>query len=137
MKDNITLIIASVLGPLISFFYGSLSITLIVLIALMGIDFLTGIMDGVYNNNLDSRYCYKGIFKKITILIMVAVSHLCDVALNITVCMNIVIIFYLTNEAISIIENSAKLGVPFPKKVLKILNQIKEENDIDEKKGEK
>lgn len=132
MKDNIILTVSSVAGMLISFFYGSLSTTLIVLFALMCIDFLTGIMCGIYNNNLDSRYCYKGIFKKITILIMVSVSHLCDVALGLTICMNIATIFYLTNEAISIIENSAKLGVPFPEKILKVLNQLKNKNDKEE-----
>ncbi len=53
------------------------------------------------------------------------------------VCRDTVIGFYLANEGISILENAAALGLPLPKKLIAILDQLKSKSNEDEEKEEK
>ena len=60
---------------------------------------------------------------------MVAMSHLVDMAMNQNIVMNICMFFYIANESLSIIENAALAGLPIPNKIIKLLEQLKKEND--------
>ena len=72
-----------------------------------------------------------GIAKKVIIFCLVAVANSIDLYVIGTGCVirTAVIFFYLSNEGISILENTAALGLPVPKKLKKVLEQIKEEAD--------
>ena len=74
---------------------------------------------------------YRGILKKIFLLIMVGVAHVLDAHVMNTGSMlrTAVIFFYLSNEGISIIENAGKLGIPVPEKVRKVLEQLKDKEE--------
>ena len=100
----------------------------ITLIICMCIDYLSGVMCGIVNKKLSSEVGFKGIFKKIMILLLVGVSNLLGLTIGIEGLRYVVISFYLANEGISIIENASVLGLPVPQKIKDVLEQIKNTN---------
>lgn len=125
--------IASLLSLGFSFIFGSCDTIVITLICIMLIDYITGILKAIYNKNLNSYIGFKGIIKKIFMLIMVGVGNLVDNSLGVEICRNAVIFFYIANESLSIIENMAQCDVAIPNKVKDLLEQLREENNNDEK----
>ena len=100
------------------------------LITLMVLDYITGIIKSVFNKSLSSNIGYKGILKKILILCMVCLSVVLQSILpDILPIREITIMFFLCNEGLSILENSAEI-VPFPKKLKEVLLQLRDENKI-------
>ena len=115
---------AAVVGGVLSFVFGELTPAFAVLIALMVIDFFTGLLHAVIERRLNSKTCARGIMKKIFILALVAVAHLIDVSLGKAVCMGVVEFFQSANEAMSIIESAGRAGLPVPKKLTAVLEQL-------------
>ena len=115
---------AAVVGGVLSFIFGELTPVFTVLIALMVIDFCTGILHAVIERRLNSKTCARGIMKKIFILALVAVAHLIDVATGKAVVMGVVEFFYIANESMSIVENAGRAGLPVPKKLIEVLEQL-------------
>lgn len=99
------------------------------LIVFVVIDYMTGLMSALLQKKLSSETGFKGIFKKIVIFCLVAVANIVDtrVIQNGGVLRTAVIFFYLSNEGISILENAAQIGLPIPKKLREVLEQIQEE----------
>jgi toxin secretion/phage lysis holin len=99
------------------------------LLALMLIDYATGIICAIIKKNLCSSIGFKGILKKVSILIIVSVSQIIDVNMlsDSGVLRSSVIAFYVVNEGISILENSSKIGIPLPLKLKNILKQLNED----------
>ncbi len=116
--------IAAVIGGVLAFIFGDLTPAFSVLIALMVIDFFTGLLHAVIEQKLNSKTCARGIMKKIFILALVAVAHLIDVSLGKAVCMGVVEFFYIANESMSIIENAGRAGLPVPEKLTEVLEQL-------------
>ena len=83
------------------------------------------------NKNLSSEVGFKGIAKKVLILLIVAVGNIVDMYVldGGAVCRSTVIGFYLANEGISIFENAGNIGIPLPKKIVSVLKQLKNDND--------
>lgn len=94
-------------------------------------DYMTGVMVGILNKELSSQIGFRGIFKKVVIFSLVAVAHIIDsyVIQNGSVLRTTMIFFYLSNEGISILENAALIGLPIPKKMKDVLEQLKEKED--------
>ena len=107
-----------VLGGLDGFLYA--------LIAFVVIDYITGVMCAVVDKKLSSEVGFKGIFKKILIFAMVAVGHMLDTNIlgNGSVLRTAVIFFYIANEGVSLLENTARLGLPVPQKLKDVLAQL-------------
>lgn len=116
--------IAAVMGGILTFIFGELTPAFAVLIALMVIDFCTGLLHAFIEQKLNSKTCARGIVKKIFILALVAVAHLIDISLGKAVCMGVVEFFYIANESMSIIENAGRAGLPVPKKLTEVLEQL-------------
>lgn len=97
------------------------------LLALIIADYITGVIVAVVHKKLSSEIGAKGIAKKILMLIIVAVANVLDVQIigGGAALRNITIIFYAANEVISLLENTGALGVPYPKKLLDVLQQLK------------
>lgn len=114
------------LGGFIGWFLGGADGFLYALIAFVVIDYLTGVMCAVADKSLSSEVGFKGICKKVLIFILVGVGNLLDVYVlgEASVLRTAVIFFYLSNEGVSIMENSAHLGLPVPKKLKDILSQL-------------
>lgn len=99
------------------------------LIVFVAIDYLTGVMVAVLNKELSSEVGFRGIFKKIIIFALVAIGYIIDEQIigEGSVVRTAVIFFYLSNEGISILENVAIIGLPVPKKLKDVLEQLQEE----------
>lgn len=120
----------SSIGAYIGYFLGGIDGFLYALIAFVVIDYLTGIMVAVLERKLSSEVGFRGIFKKVLIFSLVAVGYIIDSHLIQTgsAIRTAVIFFYLSNEGISILENTAKIGLPIPEKLKAILVQLNKED---------
>ena len=89
-------------------------------------DYITGVMCAVSDKKLSSAVGFKGICRKVLILMLVGIANLLDVQVIGTgaVLRTAVIFFYLSNEGVSLLENAAHLGLPIPKKLKAILAQL-------------
>jgi toxin secretion/phage lysis holin len=131
MKELINTIqmIVAVLGGYIGYFLGGWDGFLYALVAFVVIDYITGLMVAVLEKRLSSEVGFRGIFKKVLIFSLVAVGHIIDSRLiqSEGVIRTAVIFFYLSNEGISILENTAKIGLPIPEKLKAVLEQLNQE----------
>jgi toxin secretion/phage lysis holin len=131
---NVVNIIKTILTAIITWIgwlIGGYDTMMIALLLFMIIDYLSGVMCAVINKKLSSKIGFKGIFKKIMIILLVGITNLLGQATGIDGLRYIVISFYLANEGISIIENASILGLPVPKKVKDVLEQLKETTSED------
>lgn len=122
------------LGGFFTILFGKMDGLLFALIACIIIDYITGVLAAIKEQTLDSRTGAKGILKKIGILLIVIMVNVLDVHVfsGDGIIRNVVISFYIANEGISILENTGRLGIPLPKKLIKILNQLKDDSEADE-----
>lgn len=126
--NTIQIIIAAV-GGFFGYFLGGFDGFLYALVAFVAIDYVTGIMVAILEKRLSSEVGFRGIFKKVLIFSLVAVAHIVDEQLirSGSAFRTAAICFYLSNEGISIIENTAKIGLPVPEKLKTVLEQLNEE----------
>jgi len=106
------------------------------LVAIVVLDYLTGVMCAIVERKLSSDIGFRGIFKKITIFVMVAVAHIvCSYVLSgdIAAIRTAVIFFYIANEGLSVLENATRLGLPVPQKLKDILVQLRNRNTKNDK----
>jgi len=122
---TIQLVFAAV-GGWLGWFLGGCDGLLFALVAFVVIDYITGIMCAVVDKKLSSAVGFKGIFKKVLIFALVGVGHILDTRVigAGSVLRTAVIFFYLSNEGISLLENAGHLGLPIPKKLKSILEQL-------------
>ena len=116
----------SLLGGALSALVGGMDSLMIVLVACMIIDYLTGVMHAILEKQLSSAVGFKGICKKVLIFIMVGIAHLLDVHIlgGSGALRSAVICFYLSNEGISLLENAARIGLPVPEALREVLAQL-------------
>ena len=92
----------------------------------MILDYITGLMCAVADKKLSSSVGFKGICKKVLIVMLVGVAHIVDMYVVGTgnALRSAVVCFYLSNEGVSMLENAAHLGLPIPEKLKGILAQL-------------
>lgn len=99
------------------------------LIAFMVLDYITGLCCAIITRTVSSKIGAKGIGKKVGILIMITITVLVENNILFTTSLRYaIILFYISNEGISILENMAKLGVPIPKRIIEILNNLSDDD---------
>jgi toxin secretion/phage lysis holin len=134
--------IIGVVGSAIAAMFGGWDSSLATLLIFMGIDYLSGMLvAGVFHKStktdtgaLESNTGFKGICRKGMILLIVLVAYRLDLAVGATYIRNTVIIAFIANETISIVENAGLMGVPMPDVVTKAIdilqkNEKKESED--------
>jgi toxin secretion/phage lysis holin len=133
VKEYINATVAAI-GTGLTYIFGGWDTVLIVLTIFMALDYLTGVIAAIYNKTLSSDIGFKGLLKKFTVLIVLIVAVLLDRLLNndTWVFRTLVAYFYIANEAISLLENSARMGLPVPQKLLDILAQLKKKGEGEE-----
>ncbi|MDY3985792.1 phage holin family protein, partial [Dysosmobacter sp.] len=93
-------------------------------------DYITGVCVAIHDQKLSSAIGAKGISKKVMIFILISMSYIADnyfLQAGNTL-ETVTILFYCANEAISILENAAKIGIPVPEKMKNLFSSIKEKN---------
>lgn len=114
-----------VVGGVIVFLLGGWDTLITVLVALMCLDYVTGILKGIFNKKLSSKTGRQGIVKKIVTLIIVSLAVLFE-KIGIPAMREMVIMFFAVNEGISILENASEMGVPIPEQIKSVLLQIRD-----------
>ena len=108
---------------------------LIVLTVFISVDYITGIICGFYKRKLSSDLSFSGILKKMFMLCIVALTVLIETHIFKTNTLrSAVILYYISNEGISILENFSALGVPIPDKLKRAMLKLKDDDDTDELK---
>ena len=133
MKEKITVIIG-VIAAGITHFIGVWSGSLITLCVCMVCDFILGLLvAGIFKNSthtdkggLSSQVAFRGLSKKICMLLLIGVAHWLDVLFAIDYIREGVIYAFIANETISIVENVGLCGVPLPSVITKAIEVLKE-----------
>lgn len=137
MKEfwNVIQMVFTGVGGWLGYFLGGYDGLLYALIVFMVVDYITGVMCAINDKKLSSAVGFKGICRKVLILMLVGIANLLDVTIIGTgaVLRTAVIFFYLSNEGVSLLENAGHLGLPIPEKLKEILAQL---HDREEKEGE-
>ena len=123
---------AGVIGGMISQAFGGWDAALITLLLFMAVDYLSGlIVAGVFqasdksaSGSLSSIACWQGLLKKGMTLLVVLVSARLDIVLGTAFVRDAVVIAYVVNETISIIENAGLMGLPVPDVIMSAIEQL-------------
>lgn len=123
----------TVVGALAGALFGGLDGFLKALIIFMVIDYLTGLMVAWQNEKVSSKIGFVGLRRKGTILLLVILGTVVDTYIlqKGQVVRTAVIFTYLSNEGISILENCSNLGLPIPKKLKKVLEQLNDDEEAE------
>ena len=118
----------SSLSGTLSTLFGNYDPLLVALIVFIDIDYLSGILLSVRNKSLSSKVGFNGICKKAHILILVSMATIID---NYIIGVGngfrtLLIMFFISNEGISILENAGQAGIPVPKKFQDIIYKLKD-----------
>ena len=126
--DKVVKSILAALCALLGFLFGDRDGLMIALVALIVMDYISGVIAAIVEKKLSSEVGAKGIAKKIFMLLIVAIANIVDI--NVIgeghVLKSVTVVFYIANECISLIENAGRLGVPVPKKLIDVLKQLKD-----------
>ena len=119
-------LIFTAIGGWLGWFLGGCDGLVIALTIFVVIDYITGVMCAIADKKLSSSVGFKGICRKVLIFALVGVAHIIDTQVIKTgsVLRTAVIFFYLSNEGVSLLENSAHLGLPIPEKLKDVLEQL-------------
>ena len=123
------------IGGYLGYFVGGVDGLMTALLIFMVLDYITGLMCAIADKKLSSAVGFKGICKKVLILMLVGVAHIVDLHVVGTgdALRSAVVCFYLSNESVSMLENAAHLGLPIPEKLKSVLTQLHGRiDDIDE-----
>lgn len=139
MKNKICTL-TGLFGSFIASLFGGWDTGLITLLVFMGIDYVSGlIVAGVFHNSrktktgaLESRTGWKGLCRKAMTLLFVLIAYRLDMVMGTSYIRDTVIIGFIANELISIVENAGLMGIPLPgvlAKAIDILTQKSEKPD--------
>ena len=95
---------AGVITGLLSYLFGGLDMLFTALLVCIAVDYITGVLAALYEKRLNSEVGFRGILKKVVILLIVVLAHMIENAAGITGIRDIVIGFYIANEGISVLD---------------------------------
>lgn len=116
---------------------GGMDILLNTLLWLMIFDYIAGVIKAIHGKRLSSAIGFIGISRKVLKLMVVGVAFRIDQLVDTFMLREIVIMFFITNEGLSILENVALMGVPLPKKLEEVLLQFGEYDKGDDNAKDK
>lgn len=126
-------ILIGIVGGYLSHWLGGWDVLLRTIVFLAVLDYVTGLIKGIYLKKLSSEIGFKGLLKKIVMFIVIAVAYVIQELIGGTIPLReVVIMFYIANEGISLLENAA-IFVPIPDKLKDVLLQLR---DDDKTEGE-
>lgn len=123
---------AAAVGGVMGRLYGDWTSAMTTLLIFMAIDYAMGlIVAGVFKNSdktegggLSSRVCWQGLWRKGVTLLVVLVAARLDITLGTSIVRDAVVLAYIANETISIMESAGLMGVPWPEPIRNALEQL-------------
>jgi len=114
------------IGAVFGWFLGDMDSFIYVLIAFVVVDYITGVLRAIVEKKLSSQIGAQGITKKAAIFLIVGVAHLADVCLfqGGNALRTAILFFYISNEGLSLLENTAAIGLPVPERLKDALSQL-------------
>ena len=115
-----------IIGGFFSYWLGGWDVLMKTIVFLAVTDYITGVIKGIYLKKLSSEIGFKGLLKKIVMFIVIAVAFVIQRLIGNTIPLReVVIMFYIANEGLSLLENAA-VFVPVPDKLKSVLLQLRE-----------
>ena len=125
-------IIFGMVGGCLTYWLGGWDVLLKTIVFLAVADYITGWIKGIYTKQLSSEIGFKGLLKKIVMFIVIAVSFVIQGLIGGTIPLReVVIMFYIANEGLSLLENAA-VFTPIPDKLKSVLLQLRDKDSEDE-----
>ncbi len=118
-------------------YFRELGFPLVLLIAVLSLDWASGMAKAWFTRTLSSRTGMRGIVKKLCYMLAVAVAVIVDFVIQLAAertsidltgcyfCATLVMVWLILNECISILENAAAIGVPVPEFLLRLIKRLK------------
>ena len=136
---NVILFTLSVIGSFIVKFLGGVDTVLIALMLFMAVDYITGMAVAfifhkskkTQGGGASSKEGFKGIVKKICMLLLVGLAHEIDIITGIDYTRAMAILFFIGNEGLSVLENMGLMGVKYPAFLIKALEALRDDNGGD------
>lgn len=141
--DKILKTLAGMLGAAAGLL-GEWNVLLTILAVFMVIDYVTGLIVAwrgkspkTESGHVSSKAGFDGLIRKAFIMVIVLVATLLDVAIGNAsrVFQTAATMYYIANEGISILENTALMGVKYPVFIIRALEAVRDKNDTLEKDG--
>lgn len=135
--DKVLKILAGIAGAVAGLF-GEWTTTLTILVVVMAVDYISGVIVAACGKSpkteaggLSSKVGFIGIAKKGFIMLLVLLATMLDRAIgNETMVFQTSLVFYyIANEGLSVLENAALMGIPFPEKLKKALEALREKDE--------
>ncbi len=129
-------LLIGIAGGVLAHYMGGWDRLLRTILFLAVCDYVTGCIKAIYMKRLSSEIGFKGLLKKIVMFIVIAVSYIIQELIGGAIPLReVVIMFYIANEGISLLENAA-IFVPIPERLKDVLLQIRDkEEETDKKEG--
>ena len=119
-------VVGGVVGGFLCNYLGGWDVILKALLALVILDYVTGVLKAISTKTLSSAVGFKGLIRKIIIFIVVATAVIVQSVIGNSIPLReIVIIFFVCNEGISLLENASEF-IPIPDKLKDTLIQLRE-----------
>lgn len=139
MKQFICTMIGAV-GSGIAALFGGWDTGLVSLLIFMGLDYVSGlVVAGVFHKSnktdtgsLESKTCWKGLCRKCMTLVFVLVAYRLDLIIGTNYIRDAVIIAFIANELISLVENAGLMGVPLPAVITKAIDILQKKSESEE-----
>lgn len=139
MKQVICTVIGAV-GSGIAALFGGWNTGLVSLLIFMGLDYISGlVVAGVFHKSnktntgsLESKTCWKGLCRKCMTLVFVLVSYRLDLIIGTNYIRDAVIIAFIANELISLVENAGLMGIKLPPAITKAIDILQKKSESEE-----
>ncbi len=144
MNRKIICTMVGAVGSVISGMFGRCDEAIKTLLIFMAIDYISGLLvAGVFKTSnktksgtLQSAAGWRGLCKKGMTLLFVLIANRLDLILQTSYIRNSVVIAFMANELISIVENAGLMGVPIPRVMIRSIDVLKnreEEKEYEDK----
>lgn len=121
-------IMGGIIGGFLAYWLGGWDTLLKTIVFLAVLDYITGWIKGIYHKRLSSEIGFKGLLKKIVMFFVIAVAYAIQLLVKGAVPLReVVIMFYIANEALSLLENAAEF-IPVPDRLKEVLLQLRDKD---------
>ncbi|EXG84053.1 phage holin family protein [Clostridium sp. ASBs410] len=140
MKKEALCMVVGTVGSFIASLFGGWDTGIGTLVLFMVIDFLSGLaVAGIFKRStktetgaLESKAGFKGLCRKCMTLLFVLIAYRLDLAIGTNYIRDMVIIGFMANELISIVENAGLMGLPLPAVLIKAIDVLKKKAEATE-----